>query len=535
VDTTDRSERNTFHWTVGAWNASWDTNNYTWSEFVKARIRHWVTDDSFASTHFDTLSWEQSPTVDGGTNQGKIKWYDYSGKFSGDPTQRGTQVLPAETSTVMPDGTTTYKVTTRNTLGKPTLEIESWADSGGTRRYRTNSYTYSSDGIDLLQQRFDPSGVNRLVVGYGYDGSHPHLPVRITNAVNEITYRTYDTSHRVVTVTMPSGLVISNTYGGDGFVSKTVEFDGSRPLRTNSFTYSNGLVQTHTDPRGLMVSNTWDYLRRLTRVDFPDSTYIAYAYTNGSGAMLLDKTYELDRLGHARRYEFDANSRMFKSHDELDRITAYLHSVTSGSKSLYWFGNRFYDVTDQRWLNRDPVGESDGANLYTFVANSPVNRIDPFGKTSTVTFSMITDRSAYAYDGFVQAFMGQQVETVSYILSLCGCMSGYHHMTAIYVTSSLNPSFGPMDGKFYRRPDNDEIVEYLRPYGRAGKVPTMLTQLEFDPKKRGVTLDRVGIVLSMLRAAPTTLAHELGGAAQFLFCKFLGDQTEVGFWLSMLR
>lgn len=45
--------------------------------------------------------------------------------------------------------------------------------------------------------------------------------------------------------------------------------------------------------------------------------------------------------------------------------------------SLYPF--RAYDPTLQRWLNRDPIGEAGGINLYTFVGNSPLNRVDPYG------------------------------------------------------------------------------------------------------------------------------------------------------------
>jgi hypothetical protein len=33
----------------------------------------------------------------------------------------------------------------------------------------------------------------------------------------------------------------------------------------------------------------------------------------------------------------------------------------------------------QRWLNRDPIGEAGGINLYGFVANNPVNFVDPHG------------------------------------------------------------------------------------------------------------------------------------------------------------
>ncbi len=40
----------------------------------------------------------------------------------------------------------------------------------------------------------------------------------------------------------------------------------------------------------------------------------------------------------------------------------------------------FYDPTLQRWLNRDPVGEAGGVNLYRFVENGPVGGYDPDGR-----------------------------------------------------------------------------------------------------------------------------------------------------------
>ncbi len=40
---------------------------------------------------------------------------------------------------------------------------------------------------------------------------------------------------------------------------------------------------------------------------------------------------------------------------------------------------RAYDPNLHRWLNRDPIGEAGGLNLYTFVGNDPVDYIDPFG------------------------------------------------------------------------------------------------------------------------------------------------------------
>jgi hypothetical protein len=43
----------------------------------------------------------------------------------------------------------------------------------------------------------------------------------------------------------------------------------------------------------------------------------------------------------------------------------------------YW--GRDYDPNLQRWIQRDPIGEQGGINLYQFVGNSPLFNVDPLG------------------------------------------------------------------------------------------------------------------------------------------------------------
>jgi hypothetical protein len=61
-------------------------------------------------------------------------------------------------------------------------------------------------------------------------------------------------------------------------------------------------------------------------------------------------------------------------------LLALLATITLVSQARavgYW--GRMYDPNLQRWIQRDPIGERGGLNLYRFAANSPVNFIDPFG------------------------------------------------------------------------------------------------------------------------------------------------------------
>ena len=46
---------------------------------------------------------------------------------------------------------------------------------------------------------------------------------------------------------------------------------------------------------------------------------------------------------------------------------------------LIYYGFRYYSPSLGRFLNRDPLGEAGGQNLYCFVENDPVNNWDYFG------------------------------------------------------------------------------------------------------------------------------------------------------------
>jgi uncharacterized protein RhaS with RHS repeats len=52
---------------------------------------------------------------------------------------------------------------------------------------------------------------------------------------------------------------------------------------------------------------------------------------------------------------------------------------------LYYYRARFYDPMIGRFLSEDPIGFSSGdVNLYRYVANNPINLIDPLGLEGTI-------------------------------------------------------------------------------------------------------------------------------------------------------
>ena len=96
---------------------------------------------------------------------------------------------------------------------------------------------------------------------------------------------------------------------------------------TNSFTYTNDLIFTDTDSRGLTTTNTWDSLDRLTGIAFPDGSAIANVYT------ILDLTATQDRLGNRTYFGYDNMQRITTITNALGKVTTLTY-CTCGAIEL---------------------------------------------------------------------------------------------------------------------------------------------------------------------------------------------------------
>jgi RHS repeat-associated protein len=83
-------------------------------------------------------------------------------------------------------------------------------------------------------------------------------------------------------------------------------------------------------------------------------------------------------------YAYDAFGDTVAQSGSMSDIFAHRFSTKYYDREtgLYYYGMRFYSPVLHRWLNRDPIEEDGGLNLYAFCGNDGVNRWDVLGRLS---------------------------------------------------------------------------------------------------------------------------------------------------------
>lgn len=292
-------------------------------------------------------------------------------------------------------------------------------------------YTYDVEGeITTWQKNYTGlSAPQRFDLGYDNAGQLLTAPLKkaSTNAlIKQYTYG-YDlganrTSELVGTVTTTStpnsvneitsqsgGAVRTLTYDLNGSVTndgktRTFEWDGANRLtavnyigttKGSEFTY-DGLSRLAkiVEKSGTKITSTrkivWCGNEQCECRDASDAVTLRI-YAQGQYAGTTPYYYTRDHLGSIRemvksggttlaaRYDYDPYGRSTtitgSTLPDFNFTGLYRHSPSNLDFATY----RAYDPDLGRWLNRDPIGEAGGSNLYNYASNDSVNRSDPLG------------------------------------------------------------------------------------------------------------------------------------------------------------
>ncbi|MCZ7593235.1 MAG: RHS repeat-associated core domain-containing protein [Kiritimatiellae bacterium] len=161
-------------------------------------------------------------------------------------------------------------------------------------------------------------------------------------------------------------VTIAFTYDGWNMVRET-RSDESKP---NYYVWGLDLSGT---PQG--AGGVGGLLARVRQENIPHPLYYA-SDANGNITDVLNTNGTL-----AAHYEYDPFGNIVALSGDLAGINPFRFSSKYWDEEVgvYYYGYRFYSPEMARWINRDPIEERGGLNLYVLAQNTPANTIDPLG------------------------------------------------------------------------------------------------------------------------------------------------------------
>ena len=115
-----------------------------------------------------------------------------------------------------------------------------------------------------------------------------------------------------------------------------------------------------------------------------DLSYVYFYDANGNVGQVVDLSHDPNDPAGAivAKYEYDPYGNRTNDDPnapEVDQPFRFSTKYFDTETGLSYFGGRYYNASLGRWINRDPIGELGGRNLYEYAANDPLDRMDPLG------------------------------------------------------------------------------------------------------------------------------------------------------------
>ncbi len=282
---------------------------------------------------------------------------------------------------------------------------------------KTN-YTYDNASHLLNMEHKNPAQQVLESLTYTYDANgnrltmnRPSVPLPLPNAVTSITFNeanqmltfastgsarsmTYDANGNMTSVTNTCG---TTTYTWD-VRNRLVGINGFNALCSSlsaSFKYDALGRRIEKTINGRTIKYLYDGLDIVQEIENgqPSVNYVRtlnidepLARVQANGVV---RYYQQDALGSVialtdgsgavkTTYAYDPFGNVTVSGEASDNPFQYTGRENDGT-GLYYYRARYYSPELQRFISEDPIGLAGGMNLYLYVGNNPVNKIDPMG------------------------------------------------------------------------------------------------------------------------------------------------------------
>ena len=290
-----------------------------------------------------------------------------------------------------------------NTGGGVTTENLAYAYDALNRPTSRNADTFGYN----VRSEVTSANVSGVPSAYDYDeiGNSTNWTANSINQYTQFTYDldgnmtqcgdwtyTYDAANRLKTVSSNGVLIVTNFYDAKSRRVKKVTSEATTTFFYDNWNlieervaYTNGTTTTICYFWGKDLSGTLQGaggVGGLLYLAVNGCIYIPCYDNNGNITRYLDANGDT-----VAQYVYDAFGNSLSKPGPLadvirHRFSTKYYDVETG---LYYFGYRFYFPLFMRWINRDPIEERGGINLYAYCVNNAFCGFDPHGNDRYMT------------------------------------------------------------------------------------------------------------------------------------------------------
>ena len=259
--------------------------------------------------------------------------------------------------------------------------------------FPTLQHLLDYDGADQLTNSIASGGVSPGTYNYAHDAAGNRLsettPTGSTtfahNALNQPTTignsSAPDASYEWDAAGRLIALVQANrrsefSYDGMGRRVRVVEKTNGVVASDRRYLWSGSHMFEERDASGAVLRRFFSQGLEVPSVgtDTPPGKYF---YNRDHLGSIREQT---DLTGSSRAtYDYDLFGRRTRIAGDLESAFGFTGHYTHQGSGKLLTRFRAYDPSWGRWLRRDPIGETADGSLYAYVANDPVNYVDPLG------------------------------------------------------------------------------------------------------------------------------------------------------------